>query len=217
MGIVIMLNSACLGAESELELQGEIPSWLSALEHVFLSVYIVEINLNLLARGRKESFSDYWFVFDFVLVVTSCTYSWIFRGMLSSFIGHGRGGILSWIVDKVLIFRLLRLLRLLRALRLVPVLRTAWSLTYGLLTSTNAMISTLALLVLSLYLFACLGIEIIAKDPIFAGDEIVKYRFGSLLSIMLTLVQFVTMDSISMLYVPLIKKKPVLALYFLII
>lgn len=36
---------------------------------------------------------------------------------------------------------------------------TVWRLVYGLLTSHNAMFSTLALIVLTLYIFACLGVE----------------------------------------------------------
>eukprot|EP00439_Symbiodinium_sp_Y106_P044549 s1452_g5.t1 len=67
-------------------------------------------------------------------------------------------------LESLLVVRSLRLLRLIRALRLLKQFRTVWRLVNGLLTSANAMVSTLVLVVLSLYIAACLGIEIITKD-----------------------------------------------------
>eukprot|EP00438_Fugacium_kawagutii_P027996 Skav202947 [mRNA] locus=scaffold422:471720:476784:+ [translate_table: standard] len=58
----------------------------------------------------------------------------------------------------------LRILRLLRALRALQYFRTVWRLVHGLLNSGNAMLSTCLLIVLTLYIGACLGIEMITKD-----------------------------------------------------
>jgi hypothetical protein len=81
--------------------------------------------------------------------------------------------------------------------------------------------STVGIIFLSLYLFACLGVEIITQDDLLRSDASLGYsfddRFGSLFRTLLTLVQFVTMDSIGSLYVPLIVRKPILSVYFMVI
>ena len=43
------------------------------------------------------------------------------------------------------------------ALRMLRIFRTVWRLVYGLLTSGNAMLSTFFILLLTLYIYACLG------------------------------------------------------------
>ena len=45
-----------------------------------------------------------------------------------------------------------------KAIRMLHMFRTVWRLVYGLLTSGNAMLSTFFILLLTLYIFACLGI-----------------------------------------------------------
>ena len=43
------------------------------------------------------------------------------------------------------------------AIRMLHMFRTVWRLVYGLLTSGNAMLSTFFILLLTLYIYACLG------------------------------------------------------------
>jgi len=109
-------------------------------------------------------------------------------------------------------------LRLVRALRMLRWFRTAWRLVFGLLTSGTTMTSTLGLVLLTLYVSACLGVELISKDPVLISDPtteyIVEHHFGSLTMTMLTLAQFVTLDSIAAIYRPLVYHKPVLVVYF---
>lgn len=44
-----------------------------------------------------------------------------------------------------------------KAIRMLHMFRTVWRLVYGLLTSGNAMLSTFFILLLTLYIFGCLG------------------------------------------------------------
>ena len=44
-----------------------------------------------------------------------------------------------------------------KAIRMLHMFRTVWRLVYGLLTSGNTMLSTFFILLLTLYIFACLG------------------------------------------------------------
>merc|ERR1719203_2606754 len=66
-----------------------------------------------------------------------------------------------------------------------------------------------------IYMFACLGMELITKDPGLHDGADFDDNFGSIGCIMLTLTQFVTQDSIASIYTPLIKKKPLLLIYFI--
>lgn len=70
-----------------------------------------------------------------------------------------------------------------------------------------------------LYLFACMGVELIAKSEVLKENEetkvLVRDQWSSLLTIMLTLIQFVTLDSVGAIYAPLIHADPFLATYFM--
>jgi hypothetical protein len=78
------------------------------------------------------------------------------------------------------------------------------------------MLSAFSVMLMILYVFACLGAEAIGKaewdDPAIA--EHVRIHFSSLPRILLSLVQFVTADSISGIYFPLILNRPELCVYF---
>ncbi|CAJ1426570.1 unnamed protein product, partial [Effrenium voratum] len=154
-----------------------------------------------------KCFCDYWFLFDCLLVVISL-FGQIFAAVAT----------VPSIIQQVLVLRALRLLRLIRALRMIRQMRTIWRLVFGLLTSCDTMISTLALLVLVLYIFAVLGVEMIANDETLREDAgtkaIIELNFSGIFVTMMTLSQFVTMDSIASIYFPLINKKGSLSIYF---
>merc|ERR1719210_1050068 len=81
------------------------------------------------------------------------------------------------------------------------------------------MFSTAFLLTLAIYVYAVVGTEIITKDIVLRSHseevaDIINNDFCSLWATMLTLFRFVTLDSVSSLYTPLIKAKPPLILYF---
>lgn len=212
IGSVIVMNSICLAAQTELSLPGRsgAPAALEVLENIFLSFYVAEAALNLVARG-KECFVDPWFCFDFMLVLSGVSYQWCIRFMT----GNSQGGV--W--QQILVVRTLRLLRLLRALRLVPKLKVVWRLIYGLLTSTGTIFSTLALIILILFMFSCVGMELISKSQNLRSnpelEQLIDAQFSGLFSTMVTLLQFVTVDSVSGIYLPFVKESPVLLLYFL--
>merc|ERR1740121_2265557 len=100
---------------------------------------------------------------------------------------------------------------------MIPYLEQAWRLVHGLITSRQTIGSTALLLFVLLYMFACLGVEIITKDAELRNTPgiDIDFHFGSLPKFVLTLLQFVTLDAIASLYMPLIDEKPLLLLYFL--
>merc|ERR1739848_499755 len=79
------------------------------LEHVFLLIYIFEMCLHLIARGRA-CLRNAWVKFDFVLIIMGVFGSWI--------AGPALGGGQSEVIANVMLFRTVRLLRFVRALRL---------------------------------------------------------------------------------------------------
>lgn len=207
ISVVILVNAIMIGVESDLSIRGEDDQvWLQVMEILFLVVYTVEIVIRLIAHKWK-AFKDPWFDFDLILVVLS-------------FIGQIFATVLTVpsIIQQVLFLRALRLLRLIRAVRMIKQMRTIWRLVSGLLTSCNTMLSTMALLLLVLYIFAILGIEMIANDSTLKADTltgpIIEKSFSSLWISFWTLTQFVTMDSIASIYIPLIEKKWELSIYF---
>lgn len=199
--------SVVIFADMSIQNDEEEMTWSLIVEVLFLVIYILELIIRLVAN-KWRCFRDPWFIFDFVLVTVSL-------------LGQVIGAVASFpaVIQQVLILRALRLLRVIRALRMIKQMRGVWRLVSGLLTSCNTMMSTLALLSLVLYIFAVLGIEMIAKDDTLQADvvtnRIIQENFSSLFVIMMTLSQFVTMDSIASIYIPLIKKKPELSSYFI--
>jgi len=79
------------------------------------------------------------------------------------------------------------------------------------LHSGKIMLYTLLLLLLMLYIFACIGVQIITMGSDVQDEEyqdIVHTFFRSVPITMLTLIQFVCLDSIGSIYKPLIEKSP---------
>merc|ERR1719245_1491132 len=103
-------------------------------------------------------------------------------------------------------------------MRLMPLFNVSWKLAKGLLLCSNTMLATFALMVVILYTFACFGMEIITTNGTFeeVGQDIVDRHFDSIPRIMLTLVRFITLDSISDIYGPLIRGSTtwIVAIYF---
>merc|ERR1719460_3174742 len=74
------------------------------------------------------------------------------------------------------------------------------------------------LLIIILYVFACMGLEIftknvtLRKDPLF--NSYVEEYWTDLPTSMLTLIQFVNLDSIGDIYTPLVLAEPTLVFFF---
>ena len=67
-----------------------------------------------------------------------------------------------------------------------------WQLIRGLYSTLNLMFNTAVLVTLLLYIFACLGVELITKEPEGLPPDLMERHFTDIGPIMLSLVQFVT-------------------------
>jgi len=210
IGMVIIVNSILIGLEQTFEINAWDVTPFKILEHLFLCFYTGELLLRFFVCGLR-ALKDHWVKFDVFLVVVSSITTWI----LPQFINPTE----LEDIAPVMVMRTARLARLARALRLLIRFRELWMLVRGLILSANMMIYTMVLLIIILYLFTTVGVELITLSskkgyPDNEFKRIVESYFPTVPITMLTLVQFVCMDSIGQIYRPLIKSNPFLVVYF---
>jgi voltage-gated sodium channel len=160
----IILAGLEVGLETYDSITQQYRSQLDILNALILFIFILEIDIKILAEGKKpwRYFQDGWNVFDFLIVVIC---------------------LLSFQTRFVLIIRLIRILRVLRLITVFPQLRVIIG---GLFKSVPSMIYIFILLMLHFYIYAAVGTTLFGKnDP---------FHFGSLHISMLTLFRAVTLE-----------------------
>eukprot|EP00435_Cladocopium_sp_Y103_P065012 s916_g26.t2 len=156
-GIIILTNIIMIGIEAEMSLtMNEEMSWATNVEQAFLAVYTLELLLRI-AGGGLQTFWSCWFLLDFFLVCVGMI-AVVVAPMLTG------GGTNMAGFEKLLVVRGLRLLRLARVLRMVGRFKVVWRLVSGLLTAWDTMLSATGLIMLWLFIFACVAVEIVSKD-----------------------------------------------------
>lgn len=220
MGFVIVVNSVTIGLELSFRLEGKETMILEDLEHFFMSAYLGELLLRFYAF-RGKCLSDQSIMFDCVLVVSGVLVSWVMRPMG---LAESEGGFDSAVM---VVMRTLRLMRLARTVRLLVKFRVLWMLVRGLMSSAGTMLYTCILLVIVLYVLACVGVEMVSLNELAIGNDktntepneefqaIVQSSFPSVAVTMMTLVQFICLDAIADIYKPLIQLDPYLLTYFM--
>jgi len=215
LGLLIISNSVLIGVETQLRLEDESgpPPYLFWIESFFLVCFVSELCVHWLADGT-DNLSSGWFWFDLVLVATGIVYTWIVDPILAATSQD------LPLVSQILTLRVLRLLRLVRALRLMDHFKELWKLCSGLLRSSRTMLSVCLLVLIAVFVFACLGIDLISTSPKLNSNEetraIIEVHFSSLMVTVLTLMQFANADSLSSVYLPLCTEEPALVFYFLV-
>jgi hypothetical protein len=217
IGALIFANSAIVGIQLEMGLNESGQSqdhsatflWVEAC---FLLIVSGEIVLRLIAD--ISYWRSGWFWFDFILILTG-----IVATVVELILKNASGGGEVPYLSQLLTFRILRLMRLVRAMRTVSWFRELWALCSGLAKSAWTMVSVCVLIIIVIYLFSCVGINLITKSETLARnpetEKIVQRHFSSVPVVMLTLMQFSNADSISSIYYPLCIEQPVLVIYFL--
>mmetsp|Transcript_38556 Transcript_38556/g.68991 ORF Transcript_38556/g.68991 Transcript_38556/m.68991 type:complete len:565 (+) Transcript_38556:2-1696(+) len=208
VSVIIVANAVVIGMQTEMRQSSEVQEVASMLEKCFLALYTLEIGVKLVAH-KLQNFRDGWFVFDFVLVCFS-----YFEQMLLLFMP-------GELDAQLMVWRLLRLIRAARSFRMIKQFRPLLRLVSGLLNSVGTVLTTFALLALVIFVFAIVAAEIIIDDEDLHQDpttnRIVQERFSSLLTTITTLTQFVTLDGVTEIYIPLAKARWALSFYFIIL
>jgi len=218
IGCVIVLNSVTLGLDLTFRLEEEqggthraLSGWtqdfVQPVETCCLVIYIIELSMRFFGSGLK-CLEDTWVKFDCVLVTLGMMSEWIFVAL------DGDTNL-----GPLMVLRLMRLARLARTVRLLVRFRTLWFLVGGLMSSAGTMFYTVLILFTIVYFFGAIGVELVTLNPLSRTDDdfaqIVDDYFRTVPETMLTLLQFTCLDSIGMIYRPLIMKDPVLLFYFL--
>lgn len=213
-GFVILLNLITIGIEAHLSVKNDTAFdsdfWPGGVERIFLTLYCIEALIRVTAGGWS-TFRDLWFLLDLVLILV---------GLLALLVIPILAAETGVSFEKLLVVRGLRLFRLVRALRMLSHFKIVWRLVYGLLTAGQTILSMTMLIAVSLFIFACVAVELIAKDPDLRDHHdtsiqaLVETNFFGLNRALLTLLQFVTLDDIADIYFPLVLEKPYLCAFF---
>eukprot|EP00929_Paragymnodinium_shiwhaense_P105159 TRINITY_DN70076_c0_g1_i1.p1 TRINITY_DN70076_c0_g1~~TRINITY_DN70076_c0_g1_i1.p1 ORF type:complete len:644 (-),score=79.99 TRINITY_DN70076_c0_g1_i1:361-2292(-) len=213
IAVVIILNTVLVGVDQSYDLQKRFVTAMLVVESLFLFIYAVELAIRFRAFGVKPALQDGWIRLDIALLITGLTFTWllspaVLRALPAAFTNMG-------------VLRTARVFRLARMVRLVVKFQSLWMLTQGLLSSAQTMVSVLVVLLVILYMFGCIGFDLIGRhDLLSSGDadelfvETAETYFSSLARSMLTLSSFIAFDSSRQVFWPLIMQDPSLLLYF---
>lgn len=112
IGFIIIANAALIGVETEY---GRGP--FIVFEHIFNSVFCLEMVLRVFQLSPKVYFTTPWLLFDFSLVLTGSLDLWILPIFTSGASGTSTVG------TKLSVLRALRIVRLMRVLRVIRLFR----------------------------------------------------------------------------------------------
>ncbi|XP_075830706.1 cation channel sperm-associated protein 1 [Microtus pennsylvanicus] len=184
--IVVCLNTVVLVAQTftELEIRGE--WYFMVLDSIFLSIYVIEAVLKLIALGL-EYFYDPWNNLDFfIMVMAVLDFVLIQINSLSySFYNHS-------------LFRILKVFKSMRALRAIRVLRRL-----SILTSLHEVTGTLrgslpSITAILTLMFTCLFLFSVVLRALFRQSD--PKRFQNIFTTLFTLFTMLTLDDWSLIY-----------------
>merc|ERR1719382_2062581 len=107
------------------------------------------------------------------------------------------GDAASGVVDNVNMLKMIRLFRLAKTVRVLVQFRTLWMLVQGLMYAVMPMIWTALLMTVVIYVFAVIAMEIILVSDADGDYSTAASHWDTLGGSMLTLMQFMTLDSVA--------------------
>lgn len=163
---VIVANAVVLGLETYDGVEREVGAVLGVLDTIFLSIFVLELAIRIVAYGRRpqDFFRGGWNVFDFVVITAA---------------------FLPGMRENATLLRLLRLARIVRVVRLLPDLRV---LMVAVGRSLPGVASLGILAVLVLYVYGMVGWVIF--------DDHNPEAYGTLGDAMLTLFVLLSLEGL---------------------
>lgn len=163
---VIIANAVVLGMETYPGAVREVGDVLSALNDVFLGIFVVELAIRITAFGARPGrfFRSGWNVFDFVVVIAA---------------------FLPGLRENSTLLRIARLARVLRIVRLLPDLRVLVTAIYR---SLPGVASLTVLAVVTLFVYGMIGWTIF--------DTRAPEQYGTIGNAMLTLFVMLSLENL---------------------
>jgi voltage-gated sodium channel len=217
IGLAILLNAVVVAAQVDADAKrryGPLPRdpKLDMLEKLFVFLYTMELALRVFVY-RAAAFKNAWVKFDMILVI----FSW--AELIAEGIKRLDPNSEEALVEGGLgMFRLFRLGKLVRPLRLIGQFRSVWLLVRGMFRSFFHVLTTFILIALFLFIFGCLILELIAKDPLrdtdLSYDSLIEFYFPDLYTTLISLSQFVILDNVYEIYREIVLKNPTWTIIF---
>jgi len=214
ISMVIVLNSITIGVELTVQPseESETPETKLAfgiVENVFLIIYTAELACRFYACG-KSCLRSSWVKLDVCIVIIGIIGNWLVPIFIL---------VAGDAISKPSFLSIFRLARIGRAVRLFVQFRVLWMLIRGIFSSMPTIMNVFIVFLLVIFAFACVGVEIITNNAKSSQggefQDLVHQYWSTLPRIMLTLVQFVTLDSAAGIYAPMIHDEAWLLLYFI--
>ncbi|XP_064402554.1 cation channel sperm-associated protein 1-like [Halichondria panicea] len=183
--VVILINTVFIGIQTSEEIVARSEWYLTLMDQLFLSVYIIELSLKLNA-WRFLYFKTYWNVFDFTIVATSGV------DFLIPLINQNIAIFDTEAFNALRVFRALKALKALRVIRTIRFMKNLQVIVTTVLQSIPALGSIIIIISLVLYIFAVIG------RGLYGGVD--PDRFGNIAQACFTLFQLMTLDDWFVMY-----------------
>mmetsp|Transcript_34480 Transcript_34480/g.78683 ORF Transcript_34480/g.78683 Transcript_34480/m.78683 type:complete len:678 (-) Transcript_34480:105-2138(-) len=209
--VVIVVNALWLAIDADLNpaetLLTAKPPFI-IMETIFLVYFSGELAVRFCAfRHKSDAFRDRWFTFDFCLVMLMIVESVIMTAVVAITGTARQLKSKSQIIKIFRIFRMIRMARMVRLLRAAPELMT---LVRGILVAGRAVLCTLALLLLIVYVFA------VAFRHMASDTNIGEEYFKTVPEAMINLLLYSTVPDLSKVIENIRREEIFLAILFVI-
>jgi len=204
IGVIIGLNSALLGMETDIPWDG----WL-VIEQVLLAIYVFELSASLKRHGwffwSSNNADVIWNYLDVVIVITSSIDSWLLPiiqliegflvtpGSASHSTDKQAGMSLS---EVMMLMRMMRLMRILRLVKLVKSIRPLYILITSVLAALQGVAWVLVLTLVVLYAMGIASTRLIGQSMVFPVGAVIPRNviepFKSVPDSMFTLFRFMS-------------------------
>ncbi len=176
--IVIFINTGMITLQTLASIQTNFGWYFTAVDNSFLALYTFELLLKFFVF-QQRFFKSSWNLFDLFIVGTSYL-AWL------DYFSAAMASVNTDILRVLRMFRAIRALRALRVLRTVSFLRQLQDIVATIFKSIPALMSTGLLLVIMLFIFAVIAMELFGT----AYPE----RFGNIWVTTFALFQLITLD-----------------------
>ena len=211
--LVICLNAVWIAVDIEInhaETLLQAGAGTIVVEALFLVYFAAELFIRFWAQQRKKALlKDYWFLFDFGLVLLMLLETWLVPAIILM-AGSSEAGGLGRAASVLRVVRLLRVLRTARIARIARYMPELMILIKGLIVAARSVFFTLVLLLLMTYVFS------IALVTLSQGTDLELLLFPSMPQTVLRLLVQCTMPDSEAFFQSIAQENAVMAALFLI-